>query len=104
MKLVAAFNAMWIVATCFFQFTNFYDNCYCNSAVFGRRKAAYNVIVIVFGDASRRMWEAWIGGTFLGSGVAIVFVAFVVLYINPPLPKELDSQSQTEDSYVCRCH
>jgi hypothetical protein len=87
-KLVAAFNAIWIVATCFFQFSNFYDRCYCNSSVFQWRDAAYNVIAITDADAGE-MKSAWIGGTCLAAATAAIFIGFVITYINPPPPEEL---------------
>ncbi|KAJ2912698.1 hypothetical protein MD484_g7711, partial [Candolleomyces efflorescens] len=40
-KVLAALNALWILTTCFFQFTNFFDRCYCNSSVFGRGQTYY---------------------------------------------------------------
>ncbi|KAJ3529481.1 hypothetical protein NMY22_g8980 [Coprinellus aureogranulatus] len=87
-KMIAAFNAIWIVVTCFFQFSNFYDRCYCNSSVFGRRDAAYNIIKII-AEAAANMKAAWIGGTCLAAGTAAIFIGFVVTYINPVLPDEL---------------
>lgn len=86
-KVVAVFNAFWIVVTCFFQFSNFFDRCYCNSSVFGRRNLAYNVIEPLLSDVSE-MRAAWIGGVCLAGGTAIIFIGFVNMYIDPPLPKE----------------
>lgn len=87
-KMIAAFNAVWIVATCLFQFSNFYDRCYCNSSVFGRRDFAYNVILLIV-SAVADMKAAWVGGTCLAAGSAAIFIGFVVTYINPVLPEEL---------------
>ena len=88
-KLLAAFNALWILTTCFFQFTNFFDRCYCNSSVFGRGQSAFNIILKgVTSDPSilLPMRSAWVGGICLAGGTAFLFVGFVNVFINPPLP------------------
>ncbi|KAJ3513772.1 hypothetical protein NMY22_g14943 [Coprinellus aureogranulatus] len=87
-KVVAAFNAIWILLTCFFHFGNFYDRCYCNSSVFGRRDSAYSVILLDPADVPA-MKAAWIGGTCLAAGTAVIFVGFIATYINPVLPDEV---------------
>ncbi|KAF8996106.1 hypothetical protein BDQ17DRAFT_1364729 [Cyathus striatus] len=85
-KFVAMLNAIWIVISCMFQFTNFFDRCYCNSSVFGLRSRAYNVILPRMEDLSG-MRAAWIGGVGLAGGSAIIFIVFVYLLINPTLPE-----------------
>jgi hypothetical protein len=84
-KIIASVNAIWIVATCMLQFSNFYDRCYCNSSVFGRGAKAYNVITLTPDDIAP-MKQAWSGGVFLAAGSTIICVAFVNLFINPDLP------------------
>ena len=85
-KVLATFNATWILLACMFQFTNFYDRCYCNSSVFWLRNHAYNVISIGNDDLSA-LKDTWIGGAFMAAGSAIVYVLFIYVYINPRLPE-----------------
>lgn len=84
-KFIAAFNSLWVVVTCLFQFGSFFDNCYCNSSVFYLRDHAYNVIALVPGDITS-IKSAWIGGVCLAGGTAFIYVAFVNVFIDPPLP------------------
>ncbi|KAJ7856660.1 hypothetical protein B0H14DRAFT_710056 [Mycena olivaceomarginata] len=84
-KVVATCNALWIVLACIFQFSSFFDRCYCNSSVLGLGRLAYDVIQLVDADIST-MKAAWIGGVALAGGSSILFVGFVNIYINPPLP------------------
>lgn len=86
-KVIATFNAFWILVSCFFQFSSFFDRCYCNSSVFGRRHLAYNVIEPIVQDITA-MKAAWIGGVCLAASSAAIFIGFVNLYIDPPLPEE----------------
>jgi hypothetical protein len=82
-KIAASINAIWIIVSCLFQFSNFYNRCYCNSCVISKGANAFNVISM--GDLSG-MKAAWIGGAYLASGCAIVFVVFVFVFIHPRLP------------------
>lgn len=104
-KLVAAFNAVCVVATCLAQFSNLYNTCYCASSVLGRGSSAY--LSAVFSDSQRsRMIAAWIAGSSLAAVTVIAFISFIFLYIDTPLPKDLVSISQSEDICLCRtkCH
>ena len=87
-KVVAACNAFWIVVLCIFQFSRFFYRCYCDSSVFswGAEKA-YMVIEITTDDVPA-MISAWIGGAFLATGSALIFVIFVIIFINPRLPTQ----------------
>jgi len=85
-KIIASFNAMWILVSCMFQFSKFYDRCYCNSSVLGLGARAFDVILLNHNDIVG-MKGAWIGGAFLAAGSAIMFVVFVNLFINPELPE-----------------
>ncbi|GLB41079.1 hypothetical protein LshimejAT787_0902940 [Lyophyllum shimeji] len=84
-KVLATCNAVWIVVSCMFQFSNFFDRCYCNSSVLGRGTLSYNVIDFISADI-KGMKGAWIGGVALAATSATVFVIFVNLFINPRLP------------------
>lgn len=83
-KLIASANAVWIVMICIFQFSNFFNRCYCNSSVLGWGSRAYNVIKLIEDDVPH-MRAAWIGGVALAAGSAAIFVAFINLLINPQL-------------------
>jgi hypothetical protein len=85
-KITASVNAVWILVSCMFQFSNFYDRCYCNSSVLGLGAQAFNVIILNHEDITG-MKGAWIGGAFLAASSAVIFVGFVNLFINPALPE-----------------
>ena len=85
-KIIAAFNAVWIVATGLLQFSSFYDRCYCNSSVMGLGRLAYNVIVLVQDDVGG-VRAAWIGGFVLAGAAVMIFAGFVTLFIDSPLPQ-----------------
>jgi hypothetical protein len=63
-KVLTACNAVWIVLACIFQFSSFFDRCYCNSSVLGLGRLAYDVIQLVPADISA-LKTAWIGGVAL---------------------------------------
>ncbi|TFK69332.1 hypothetical protein BDN72DRAFT_878497 [Pluteus cervinus] len=90
-KLAAIINALWIIVFCFFQFTNFFNRCWCNGSVlkWGVDKA-YIVIQFTTQDRSA-MTQAWIGGVGLGVGSAAIFACFIALQLNPPMPKSRGS-------------
>ncbi|KAF9458558.1 hypothetical protein BDZ94DRAFT_1270343 [Collybia nuda] len=81
-KCIALVNAIWIVMICVFQFSNFFNRCYCNSSVLGWGSRAFNVIDLVDTD-TRHMRAAWIGGVALAAGTAAIFTALINLFINP---------------------
>lgn len=87
-KLIASTNAVWIVMTCMFQFSNFFNRCYCNSSVLGWGPRAYNIIILTNNDIPH-MRAAWIGGVALAAGSAAIFVGFINLFINPQLVPNL---------------
>ncbi|KAJ7489542.1 hypothetical protein FB451DRAFT_1225190 [Mycena latifolia] len=86
-KVVATCNAVWIVLACIFQFSSFFDCCYCNSSKLGLGSFAYYVIDLVSADLAT-MKTAWIGAVALAGGCSILFVVWVNIFINPPLPPE----------------
>ncbi|KAJ3983077.1 hypothetical protein F5890DRAFT_1525358 [Lentinula detonsa] len=88
-KTVAAVNAIWILATCMFQFSAFFDRCYCDSSALGLGAAkAFNVINFNPEDLDS-MRDSWIGGVFLAVGSAIVYVVFVNICIDPHIPPSI---------------
>ena len=84
-KLIAAINSLWVVVACIFQFANVFDNCYCNSSVLSLGDHAYTVIRLL-PDEVANIKSAWLGSVFLGGGTAIIYVAFVNFFFDPPLP------------------
>ncbi|KAF7358856.1 hypothetical protein MSAN_01225700 [Mycena sanguinolenta] len=64
-KILASLNASWIILVCLFQFSSFFDRCWCDSSVFylGAKKA-YNVIDITDEAAVR---VPWFGGLALAA-------------------------------------
>ena len=50
-------------------------------------KKAYLVLQLTLADAGD-MISAWIGGAFLSTGSALIFVIFVIIFINPRLPTQ----------------
>ncbi|KAJ6567570.1 hypothetical protein DFH09DRAFT_441515 [Mycena vulgaris] len=84
-KVLATCNAVWIVLACILQFSSFFDRCYCNSSVLGLGTFAYDVISLVPDDITT-MKNAWIGGVALAVGSSVLYVFWLNIFINPPLP------------------
>ncbi|KAJ6477355.1 hypothetical protein C8R47DRAFT_1140144 [Mycena vitilis] len=84
-KFLATCNAAWIISAFLLQFGNFYDRCYCNSDVLGLGKRAHNVMLLEGPDISA-MKAAWIGGVILAVVVSSLFLGFINVFIDPPLP------------------
>ncbi|THU93303.1 hypothetical protein K435DRAFT_670500 [Dendrothele bispora CBS 962.96] len=86
--VLASFNTLAILLTNIFQFSGFFDRCYCDSSVMGLGpKSAYNVIEFTQDDISG-MRQAWIWGVILAVGSAMVFVVVLNLLINPSQPED----------------
>ncbi|KAF7316924.1 hypothetical protein HMN09_00426600 [Mycena chlorophos] len=85
-KTIAALNAIWIMVACLLQFSSVWDRCYCNSSVFSLGKNAFNAIDISPADIAL-MNVPWIGSVALACGCAVLFMAFVNVFINPVLPE-----------------
>ncbi|ESK87915.1 hypothetical protein Moror_15230 [Moniliophthora roreri MCA 2997] len=84
-KTLAACNVVWILVTCIFQFSHFFDRCYCNAGVFARgAKNAYVVVKFLEDDVSS-MKSAWIGNIVLATGCAAIFIGFVNTMISSDL-------------------
>lgn len=85
-KVIACFNATWLVVLSLLHLSGFFQRCYCNSAVLGRGARAFSVILMSDEDRSG-MRSASIGGAVLAAGSAIICVAFVNLFFDPELPE-----------------
>lgn len=62
-KFVATLNAIWIVVMCLFQFSSFFDRCYCDSSVLGLGKRAFYTLSLTEDDIPV-LRGAWIGGVY----------------------------------------
>jgi hypothetical protein len=72
-KLLAIVNSVWLVTLCIFQYSNFYDTCYCKSSVIGRGKAAYAVMIESTAQVAQ-VKATWIGTLALASTSALIFL------------------------------
>lgn len=84
-KLLALLNFCLVIMACVFQYSSFYDRCYCNSSVFSRRGAAYAVIIETAAQAAQAK-AAWIGALVLACTSASVFLGVLNLLLDtlPP--------------------
>ncbi|KAG1773688.1 hypothetical protein EV702DRAFT_1009781 [Suillus placidus] len=80
-KLWAIINSFLIVLACIFQYSNFYDRCFCNSSVFSRRGSAYAVIIETAAQAAQAK-AAWIGALVLACTSASIFLGLVYLLLD----------------------
>ncbi|KDQ64403.1 hypothetical protein JAAARDRAFT_166574 [Jaapia argillacea MUCL 33604] len=81
-KVLATCNAIWLVVLCMFQFTSFFDSCYCASCVLGLRSRAFDIVQATAADLEL-MRSGWIAAVTLASGCALLFICFVNLFIDP---------------------
>ncbi|RPD78553.1 hypothetical protein L226DRAFT_503087 [Lentinus tigrinus ALCF2SS1-7] len=81
-KFVASLNAIWIVFANVAEFSNLFDNCWCNSNVLTLGPArAYNVIQATTADLGA-MKAGWIGGVVLGTGSSVFFILCIHLLVD----------------------
>ena len=81
--VAAGCNSLFIILAGVFQFSNFYDTCYCNSSVLGRgSRHAYSTIAP--SNNYYHMEAAWVGGIVLAGGCAALFLFFLHLMLEPP--------------------
>lgn len=80
-KLLATLNAVGIIVTCIFQFSNFFDRCFCNSSIFwlGSQRG---YAVIDYSDPSilPGLKNAWLGGIVMALLSALDFIGFVNMF------------------------
>lgn len=77
-KSLAISNFLLVIMACVFQYSNFYDRCYCNSSVLSRRGAAYAVIIETTAQAAQDK-AAWIGAFVLACTSASFFLGILNL-------------------------
>ncbi|KAG1810739.1 hypothetical protein EV424DRAFT_1571405 [Suillus variegatus] len=77
-KLLAIVNFFLVILACVFQYSNFYDRCFCNSSVFSRGgAAAYDVIIETTVNKG-----AWIGALVLACVSASAFLGILNLLLD----------------------
>ena len=84
--LFALLNATGLMVLSGFHFSNFLDNCYCNSSVTGRGKESY--VIISFLDWISTMRIARIVGTILAAVSMSIYM--VSLWLMSALPAEIE--------------
>ncbi|KAG1727271.1 uncharacterized protein EDB91DRAFT_893744 [Suillus paluster] len=80
-KLFAIINFILVVLACTFQYSSFYDRCFCNSSVFSRGSGAYAVIIETTAQAAQAK-AAWIGALVMACTSALVFIGLVNLLLD----------------------
>ncbi|KAG1867098.1 hypothetical protein C8R48DRAFT_772290 [Suillus tomentosus] len=76
-KLLAIVNFFLVILVCVFQYSNFYDRCFCNSSVFSRGGAAYDVIIETTANNG-----AWIGALVLACVSASALLGILNLLLD----------------------
>ena len=77
-KFIAFINALWILTASLFQFSSFYNTCYCESSALSRGvNKAY--ILFLTGDDLIGMGtrKVWIGGVLFACGASVLFLGVV---------------------------
>lgn len=80
-KFFALLNSFLVIMACVFQYSNFYNRCYCNSSAFTRRGAAYAVIIETTAQAAQAK-ASWIGALVLACTSASVFLGILNLLLD----------------------
>lgn len=76
---MAIVNAIWIIAAGMLQFTDIYDNCYCNSSVLGRGAQYAYDIVLFDGVNLDQTRAAWFGALALAGSTSLGFIFYMSL-------------------------
>ncbi|KIK39143.1 hypothetical protein CY34DRAFT_89767, partial [Suillus luteus UH-Slu-Lm8-n1] len=82
-KLCAVINFFLVICTCIFQYSNFYDRCFCNSSVFSRGLGggAYAVIIESATQIAQAQ-TAWTGALILACSSSSIFLVLVYLLLD----------------------
>ncbi|KIJ98389.1 hypothetical protein K443DRAFT_9204 [Laccaria amethystina LaAM-08-1] len=84
-KLIATLNSIWIFVACMLQLSSSHGKCYCNDSS-ASPPQGHGHIVIMLVDHLATMLDTRISGVCLAAGVVVIYVGFVGLFNNPPLP------------------
>ena len=82
----AVANAVWLIVLSSFQFSHFFDNCYCNASVIGRGTSSH--VIISFEGWISTMKAARISATVIAATSIIVYMSF--LRLMRPSSTEID--------------
>jgi hypothetical protein len=75
-NILAVLNAVGIIVASILQFSNVYENCYCNSSVLGlKAHHAYDTILVAGSDVKK----PWAAGVVLGCACTFVYILFVYI-------------------------
>ncbi|KAG1739815.1 uncharacterized protein EDB91DRAFT_368426 [Suillus paluster] len=80
-KILAIANSIWVVVSCIFVYSNFYDTCYCNSSVVSRGTGSYDAIIETAPQAAV-LRAAWIGAVAMASTSALAFLGVMNLLLD----------------------
>jgi len=80
-KLLAIINTFVVILASVFQYSGFYDRCFCNSSVFSRGTAGYNVIIETVAQAAQAK-SSWIGALVLACGSCAAFLCLINLLLD----------------------
>ncbi|KAG2135739.1 uncharacterized protein EDB93DRAFT_822762 [Suillus bovinus] len=80
-KLFAILNSCVVIMACVFQYSGFYDECFCKSSVFSRGGAAYYVIIETAAQAAQAK-TAWISAIVLACASASAFLIMLSLLLD----------------------
>jgi hypothetical protein len=80
-KLLAIVNSAVVILASVFQYSSFYDRCYCNSSVFSRGGDAYAVIIETAAQAAQAK-SAWIGAVALACVSAAGFLGLLNVLVD----------------------
>lgn len=84
-KVLAAFNSIWIIAACVFQFTNVFNTCWCNSSQYGFREESF-VPIILGRDDEEGVLHFWAGAVSMALASVFLFIGYIKIFLNPPRP------------------
>jgi len=80
-KLLAIVNTIVVILASVFQYSGFYDRCFCNSSVFSRGGTAYAVIIETAAQAAQAK-SAWIGALVMACTSAAIFLSVLNLLLD----------------------
>ncbi|KAJ3829413.1 hypothetical protein F5880DRAFT_1523164 [Lentinula raphanica] len=88
-KVLAAVNAIGLMLICVFQFSAFFDRCYCDSSALGQGTANAFFVIKLNPEDLDPMRGAWIGGVFMAVISALVYMCFITMCLKPHIPHSI---------------
>ncbi|VDB86077.1 unnamed protein product [Peniophora sp. CBMAI 1063] len=99
-KVLAVCNAVWIVTSCLFLFSNFYTRCWCDSSVLGRGAKNAFTLIAPDNDDVTQLTNAWVGAIILSLGAVAAFIGFVYMHVEPVPPDPHAVQLEDPNAYM----